>query len=79
MKRHRCFPVRFAKFLRAPFLQNTSGRLLLPNIIITLTSVLKFMLFRSCAEYTESKDLDEWTCNVQVTVCTVYSTQFAVN
>ena len=26
---HRCFPVNFAKFLRTPFLQNTSGRLLL--------------------------------------------------
>ena len=26
---HRCFPVSYAKFLRAPFLQNTSGRLLL--------------------------------------------------
>ena len=26
---HRCFPVKFAKFLRTPFLQNTSGRLLL--------------------------------------------------
>ena len=26
---HRCFPVTFAKFLRTPFLQNTSGRLLL--------------------------------------------------
>ena len=26
---HRCFPVNFAKFLWAPFLQNTSGRLLL--------------------------------------------------
>ena len=25
----RCFPVNFAKFLRRPFLQNTSGRLLL--------------------------------------------------
>ena len=25
---HSCFPVNFAKFLRAPFLQNTSGRLL---------------------------------------------------
>ena len=24
---HRCFPVNFAKFLRTPFLQNTSGRL----------------------------------------------------
>ena len=28
-KRHRCFPVNFAKFLRTPILQNTSGRLLL--------------------------------------------------
>ena len=28
---HRCFPVNFAKFLRTPFLQNTSGRLLLQN------------------------------------------------
>ena len=26
---HRCFPVNFAKFLRTPFLQNTSGRLLM--------------------------------------------------
>ena len=26
---HRCFPENFAKFLRTPFLQNTSGRLLL--------------------------------------------------
>ena len=26
---HRCFPVSFAKFLRTPFLENTSGRLLL--------------------------------------------------
>ena len=26
---HRCFPINFAKFLRTPFLQNTSGRLLL--------------------------------------------------
>ena len=26
---HRCFPVNFAKFLRTPFLHNTSGRLLL--------------------------------------------------
>ena len=26
---HKCFPVNLAKFLRTPFLQNTSGRLLL--------------------------------------------------
>ena len=29
---HRCFPVNFAKFLRTPFLQNTSGRLLLQAV-----------------------------------------------
>ena len=26
---HRCFPMNFAKFLETPFLQNTSGRMLL--------------------------------------------------
>ena len=26
---HSCFPINVAKFLRTPFLQNTSGRLLL--------------------------------------------------
>ena len=30
---HRCFPVNFAKILRTPFLQNTSGRLLLANCL----------------------------------------------
>ena len=30
---HRCFPATFAKFLRATFLQNTSGRLLLCRVI----------------------------------------------
>ena len=30
---HRCFPVNFAKFLRAPFLQYTSGPLLLSYVL----------------------------------------------
>ena len=30
---HRCFPVSFAKFLRTPFLQYTSGRLLLYGLL----------------------------------------------
>ena len=30
--RHRCFPMTFAKFLRTPFLQNTSRRLLLKDL-----------------------------------------------
>ena len=29
---HKCFPVNFAKFLRTPFLQNTSGWLLLTKL-----------------------------------------------
>ena len=33
---HRCFPVNFVKFLRTPFLQNTSGRLLLSVIILKI-------------------------------------------
>ena len=31
---HKCFPVNFAKFLRSPFFQNTSGRLLLQLTIM---------------------------------------------
>ena len=30
---HRCFPVNFVKFLRTPFLQNTSRRLLLKKAL----------------------------------------------
>ena len=45
--RRRCFPVDFAKFLRTPFSQNTSGRLLLSKefllqAIITLQQHYKF-------------------------------------
>ena len=36
---HRCFHVNFAKFLRTPFLQNTSGRLL-PNFKTYLSDLL---------------------------------------
>ena len=35
---HRCFPVNFAKFLRTPFLQNTSGRLILNVTFLTIKS-----------------------------------------
>ena len=40
---HRCFPVNFAKFLRTPFLQSTSGRLLLLFVILHFKD-LKFRL-----------------------------------
>ena len=44
---HRCFPANFAKFLRTPFLQNTSGRLLFKVVfywISILTSFLKYVV-----------------------------------
>ena len=40
---HRCFPVNFRKFLRTPFLQNTSGRLLL---LVTILSFLHFAFWK---------------------------------
>ena len=44
---HRCFPVNFAKFLRTPFLQNTSGRLrLIESNFLSLYSLTKqFSIF----------------------------------
>ena len=33
---HRCFPVNFAKFLSAPFLQKTSERLLLSYVLFLI-------------------------------------------
>ena len=36
---HRCFPVSLAKLLLTPFLQNTSGRLLLPALCFSHTSL----------------------------------------
>ena len=45
------FPVNFAKFLRTPFLQNTSGRLLLfrYELYLLVTRIDKFEQFRCCA------------------------------
>ena len=40
---HRCFPVNFAEFLRTPFLQNTSGRLLFA--IVTRSGQIIFRIF----------------------------------
>ena len=40
---HRCFPVNFAKFLRVPFLQNTSGRLLL-NLVTRWGKIVDVVL-----------------------------------
>ena len=38
---HRCFPVSFGKFRRTPFLQNTSGRLLLIFDTFEITFIWK--------------------------------------
>ena len=40
---HRCFPVNFAKFLRTPFLQSTSGQLLLNLKTYPVVIVLKLV------------------------------------
>ena len=37
---YRCFPVNFANFLRTPFLQIISGRLLLPVILETFYEIV---------------------------------------
>ena len=43
---HRCFSVNFAKFLRTPFLQNTSGRLVLLFFFIFARS--QVIILNSC-------------------------------
>ena len=60
---HRCFLVNFAKFLRTPFLQNTSGRLLLKlfdgivfqNAVMTLSFCVgftgNFPILYCCKDY----------------------------
>ena len=40
---HRCFPVKFAKFLRTPILKNICGRLLLKEMNI-MNNILKALL-----------------------------------
>ena len=44
---HRCFPMNFAKFLRTPFLQNTSWRLLLmqSNFLSLYSLIKQFSIF----------------------------------
>ena len=65
--RHRCYPVNFAKFLRTPFLQNTSGQLLLPFIWLPFIDdvffiwtdgedlLKKFLAF--CEKYSETNNM----------------------
>ena len=46
--RHRCFPKNFATFLRTPFLQNTSGRLLV--LLAFPCNFTKMGLYQQCFE-----------------------------
>ena len=39
--RHTCFPLNFAKFIRTPFSQNTSGRLFLCDLLLLLSFFIK--------------------------------------
>ena len=48
---HRCFPVNFAKFLRIPFLQNTSGQLLLYH---SFQKYLKKLICRQFLDHFDS-------------------------
>ena len=52
---HRYFPVNFAKFLRTPFLQNTSGQLLLSlanyNFLQETLINIKICHFHSCINH----------------------------
>ena len=52
---HKCFSVNFVKFLRASFLQNTSGRLLLHRKIVT--SMLSKFVSDNIAQ-------DNYLCNI---------------
>ena len=42
---HKCFPTNFAKFLKTAFLQDTSGRLLLNNLLICQNSLCRYLLY----------------------------------
>ena len=44
---HRCFPLNFLKFLRTPFLQNTSGRLFLDCLQKNALILREFKLLNS--------------------------------
>ena len=58
---HRSFPVNFAKFLRTPFLQNTSGRLLLQRLLPSL--LYRRQIFAVTVRNNPQKDIKNfWFC-----------------
>ena len=58
---HSCFPVNFAKFLRTPFLQNTSSRMLLLWVFCNFQITAFFLLLFNLYTYSVySFSLKEW-------------------
>ena len=58
---HRSFPVNFAKFLRTPFLQNTSGRLLLQRLLPSL--LYRRQIFAITVRNNPQKEIKNfWSC-----------------
>ena len=57
---YRCFPVNFAKFLSAPFLQNTSGRLLFMMIFFFLKTFLKLFKISLPKVYFDKYSVSIW-------------------
>ena len=50
---HRCFPVNFEKFLRTPFLWNTSGRLLLDRVLNTPLFYITYIIESNTEQVTQ--------------------------
>ena len=70
---HKCFPLNFVKFLRTPFLQNTSGRLLLAIVCtkwIYHTTAFTLRYEKSHSSYIKAKFLTKSHC-----YCQVYTSQ----
>ena len=70
---HRCFSVNFAKFLRTPFLQNTSGWLLLKvtQRRVVLTQILMFQSTCKWYEWLEFLENGEIFLNSNVETITL--------
>ena len=77
---HRCFPVSFAKFLRKPFLKNTSGRLLMYGLgrilLFDFHGVILsiFNVVRICQEMQEIKSMKNYLKNEKYSI--INSLQF---
>ena len=54
---HRCFPTNFAKFLRTPFLQNTSGQLFLLVLLVSNSGTRIFLFYATCHTQTVTLDM----------------------